>query len=95
MERPRLSKGLHIARSGVYWPKAPANDNDLALMRRVDEFYLQYPFFCSRRMAALLSENGERVNRKRVQRLMRQMGIAAIELKPNTSKPAPEHKIYL
>ncbi len=85
---------LHIARSGVYRPKAPANDNDLALMRRIDELYLQYPFLGSRRMAAMLSENGVRVNRKRVQRLMRQMGIAALGPKPKTSKPAPGHKIY-
>jgi putative transposase len=85
---------LHTARSGVYRPKAPANDNDLALMRRIDELYLQYPFLGSRRMAAMLSENGARVNRKRVQRLMRQMGIAALGPKPKTSKPAPGHKIY-
>lgn len=85
---------LHIARSGVYRPKAPANDNDLALMRRIDELYLQYPFLGSRRMAAMLSENGARVNRKHVQRLMRQMGIAALGPKPKTSKPAPGHKIY-
>jgi putative transposase len=85
---------LHIARSGIYRPKAPANDNDLALMRRIDELYLQYPFLGSRRLAAMLSENGGRVNRKRVQRLMRQMGIAALGPKPKTSKPAPGHKIY-
>jgi putative transposase len=84
---------LHIARSGVYRPKAAANDNDLALMRRIDELYLQYPFLGSRRMAAMLSENGARVNRKRMQRLMRQMGIAALGPKPKTSKPAPGHKV--
>lgn len=85
---------LHIARCGIYRRKAAANDNDLALMRRIDELYLQYPFLGSRRMAAMLSENGARVNRKRVQRLMRQMGIAAPGPKPKTSKPAPGHKIY-
>lgn len=85
---------LHIARSGVYRPTAAANDNDLALMRRIDALYLQYPFLGSRRMAAMLSENGARVNRKHVQRLMRQMGIAALGPKPKTSKPAPRHKIY-
>jgi putative transposase len=96
---PRLSirrqcAMLHIARSGIYRPKAPANDNDLALMRRMDELYLKYPFLGSRRMAAMLSENGARVNRKRVQRLMRQMGIAALGPRPKTSKPAPGHKVY-
>jgi putative transposase len=85
---------LHVARSSVYRPKAPANDNDLALMRRIDELYLQYPFLGSRRMAGMLSENGARVNRKRVQRLMRQMGIEALGPKPKTSKPAPGHKVY-
>jgi putative transposase len=74
--------------------KGAGNDVDLALMRRIDELYLQYPFLGSRRMAALLSENGARVNRKRVQRLMRQMGIEALGPKPKTSKPAPGHKIY-
>jgi putative transposase len=96
---PRLSirrqcAVLHIARSSVYRPKAAANDNDLALMRRIDELYLQYPFLGSRRMAAMLSENGARVNRKRVQRLMRQMGIVALGPKSKTSKPAPGHKVY-
>jgi putative transposase len=90
----RQCAALHIARSGVYRPKAPANDNDLALMRRIDELYLQYPFLGSRRMAAMLSENCAPINRKRVQRLMRQMGIAALGPKPKTSKPAPGHKIY-
>src|ERR1700757_2171599 len=85
---------LHTARSGVYRPKKPANDNDLALMRRIDELYLQHPFLGSRRIAFMLSENGDRVNRQRAQRLMRQMGIAALGPKPNTSKPAPGHKIY-
>jgi putative transposase len=90
----RQCVALHIARSSVYRPKAAANDNDLALMRRIDELFLQYPFLGSRRMAAMLSENGARVNRKRVQRLMRKMGIAALGPKPKTSKPAPGHKIY-
>jgi putative transposase len=85
---------LHVARSSVYRPKAPANDNDLALMRRIDELYLQYPFLGSRRMAGMLSENGARVNRKRVQRLMRQIRIAALGPRPKTSKPAPGHKVY-
>lgn len=85
---------LHIARSSVCRLKVPANDNDLALMRRIDELYLQYPFLGSRRMATMLSENGARVNRKRVQRLMRQMGLAALGPKPKTSKPPPGHKVY-
>ena len=85
---------LGIARSGVYRKPPPANDNDLALMRRIDELYTAWPFLGSRRMTALLRAEGQRVNRKRVQRLMRQMGIAALGPKPRTTKPAPGHKIF-
>ncbi len=60
---------LGIARSGVYRPPRPANDNDLALMRRIDELFIAWPFLGSRRMTALGP-------------------------KPNTTKPAPGHKIY-
>jgi putative transposase len=63
-------------------------------MRRIDELCLRHPFLGSRRIAGMLSETGDRVNRKRVQRLMRQIGIAALGPKPNASKPAPGHKIY-
>jgi putative transposase len=69
---------LGVARSGVYRPPRPANDNDLALMRRLDELFTAWPFLGSRRMAALLRAEGQSVNRKHVQRLMRQMGIAAL-----------------
>jgi putative transposase len=85
---------LGVAGSGVYRVNKPADDADLARMRRIDELDLQHPFLGSRRIAVMLSENGDRVNRKRVQRLMRQMGIAALGPKPNSSKPAPGHKIY-
>ena len=72
----------------------PANDNDLDLMRRIDELFTAWPFLGSRRMVAMLKAEGLTVNRKRVQRLMRKMGIAALGPKPNTSKPAPGHKIF-
>jgi putative transposase len=85
---------LGIARSGVYRPSRAANDNDLGLMRRLDELFTQWPFLGSRRLARMLRNEGQRINRKRVQRLMRQMGIAALGPKPRTSKPAPGHKIY-
>ena len=85
---------LGIARSGVYRPPRPANDDDLALMRRIDELFTAWPFLGSRRMTAMLKAEGLKVNRKRVQRLMRKMGIAALGPKPNTTKPAPGHKIY-
>ena len=85
---------LGVTRSGVYRALRPANDNDLLLMRRIDELYTAWPFLGSRRMTALLGGEGCRVNRKRVQRLMRRMGIAALGPKPRTTKPAPGHKIF-
>src|ERR1700744_3443946 len=85
---------LGVARAGVYRVPPPANDNDLLLMRRLDELYMAWPFLGSRRMTALLRAEGHKVNRKRVQRLMRQMGIAALGPKPRTTKPAPGHKIF-
>ena len=85
---------LGVARSGVYRAPRPANDNDLLLMRRLDELYTAWPFLGSRRMTALLRAEGHPVNRKRVQRLMRRMGIAALGPKPRTTKPAPGHKIF-
>ncbi len=63
-------------------------------MRRIDPVFVAWPFYGSRRIAATLSTGGEKVNRKRVQRLMRVMGIAALGPKPRTSKPGPGHKIY-
>ena len=69
---------LGVARSGVYRPRTPPNDNDAALMRWIDELFTAWPFLGSRRMTAMLRGEGVFVNRKRVQRLMRLMGIAAL-----------------
>jgi putative transposase len=85
---------LGVARSGVYRPPRPANDNAVALMRRIDELFTAWPFLGSRRLTALLRAEGQAVNRKRVRRLMREMGIAALGPKPRTTKPAPGHKIF-
>jgi putative transposase len=85
---------LGIARSGVYRLPRPANDDDLALMRRIDELFTRWPFLGSRRMAAMLRAEGQAISRKRVQRLMRLMGIVALGPKPRTTKPAPGHKIF-
>lgn len=85
---------LGVARSSVYRPARPANDNDLVLMRRIDELFTAWPFYGSRRLTATLRAEGRVINRKRVQRLMRLMGIAALGPKPNTSKPAPGHKVF-
>jgi putative transposase len=85
---------LNLARSGVYRPKPVIGAGDLALMRRIDELHLQLPFYGSRRMTFELNKEDRGVNRKRVQRLMRVMGIEALVPRPGTSKPAPGHKIY-
>jgi putative transposase len=85
---------LKIARSTLYYQPAPMDPEDLALMRRMDELYTAAPFYGSRRMVAVLRRDGWRVNRKRVRRLMRLMGLEAIYQKPTTSKGHPEHKVY-
>jgi putative transposase len=85
---------LNLARSGVYRSKPVTGADDLALMRRIDELHLELPFYGSRRMMFELNKEGRRVNRKRVQRLMRVMGIEALVPRPGTSKAAPGHKIY-
>ena len=86
---------LTVARSSVYRLSAPATDaDDLAMIKHIDELFLQWPFLGSRRLARMLRDEGHAINRKRVQRLMRVMGITALGPRPNTSKPAPGHKIY-
>ena len=85
---------LKVARSTLYYRPAPVSDDDLAVMRRLDEQYLVTPFYGARRMAAVLRRDGLVVNRKRIRRLMRVMGIEAIYQKPNTSRRHPEHKVY-
>jgi len=85
---------LKVPRSTLYYTPKPVSDDDLTLMRRIDEIYMKWPFYGSRRMVEEL--RGERwdVNRKRVRRLMRLMGIEAIYQKPNTSRKHLAHKIY-
>jgi|GraSoiStandDraft_50_1057286.scaffolds.fasta_scaffold276569_2 putative transposase len=85
---------LGIARSGVYRLPRPANDEDLTLLRRIDELFTRWPFLGSRRMTAMLRAEGQAINRKRVQRLMRWMGIVALGPKPRTTKPALGHAMF-
>jgi putative transposase len=85
---------LQVARSTLYYQPVPASADDLAVMRRIDELHLEYPFYGSRRMAVVLRDDGWVVNRKRAQRLMRVMGLEAIYQKPSTSRPHPDHKVY-
>jgi putative transposase len=90
----RQCRMLGLARSGVYRKPGPANDNDLEAMRRIDALFTARPFFGARRIAKTLSEDGLPIDRKRVRRLMRKMGIEALGPKPRTTQPAPGHKIY-
>jgi putative transposase len=85
---------LSISRSTVYYEPRPISDEDLWLMRRLDELHLNYPFAGSRMLRGLLWQQGLEVGRRHIKTLMKRMGIEAIYRKPNTSKPAPGHKIY-
>ena len=85
---------LEVSRGSVYRRPAPVSTEDLRLMELIDRQYLARPFYGSRRMTARLNSQGFPVNRKRVQRLMRRMGLVAIYQRPNTSKAAPEHIKY-
>jgi putative transposase len=85
---------LKIARSTLDYQPTPVDPDDLALMRRMDELYLDSPFYGSRRMVAVLRREGVVSNRKRVRRLMRVMGLEAIYQKPNTSQGHPDLKVY-
>ena len=84
---------LGVARSTIYY-KPVVDSYNLKLMHLIDEQYTKTPFYGSRRMREALKRKGYKVNRKRVQRLMRLMGIEAIYPKRNLSKPSPGHKIY-
>jgi putative transposase len=90
----RQAELLQLSRSSVYYRPQPVSSVDLAVMRRVDELHLNYPFAGSRMLRDLLRAEGVAIGRQRVATMMRRMGIAAIYRRPNTSKPAPGHKIY-
>ena len=90
----RQARALGISRGSIYYLPRPVSDADLALMRRIDELHLEYPFAGSRMLKGLLNDEGHEVGRCHVSTLMKRMGVAAIYRRPNTSKPAPGHKIY-
>jgi putative transposase len=85
---------LRVGRSGLYYEPVQDSTEDLALMRRLDELHMKWPFYGSRKLTLELRAEGHEINRKRVQRLMRQMGIESVAPKPDTSRPAPEHPVY-
>ena len=90
----RQAELLNISRSNVYYLPQAVPDADLALMRRMDELHLNYPFAGARMLSAMLRLEGMVAGRKHVGTLMEKMGIEAIYRKPNTSKPHPAHRIY-
>ena len=85
---------LGFCRSSYYYQCQPETAENLSLMRRLDELHLEHPVYGSRKLTVLLRQEGLGVNRKRVVRLLRLMGIEAIYAKPRTSLPEPGHQIY-
>ena len=85
---------LEISRSTVYYQPRPVSADDLWLMRQIDELHLNYPFAGSRMLRDLLAHQGLGVGRRHIKTLMRRMGVEAIYRRPNTSMPAPGHRIY-
>jgi putative transposase len=83
---------LGLSRSGLYYESLGESEENLALMRLLDEQYTRTPFYGSRRMVAWLETQGLEVNRKRVSRLMTVMGIEAVYPKPKLSLPGEGHK---
>lgn len=83
-----------LARSGFYYEPVPESEENLAIMRRLDELNLEHPYYGSRRLGACLAREGWRINRKRLVRLMGLMGLAALYPKRNLSQPGDGHRIY-
>ena len=98
-DQPELSLSrqceiLAISRSSFYYTPKGESPANLALMRRIDELFLKYPFYGSRQVVRQLRREGIRIGRHRVRRLMRLMGLQAIYQAPRTSDPHPGHRIY-
>ena len=97
--RPALSLSrqcqlLRISRSSFYYQPTGEGPERLYLMKRIDQLYMQYPFYGSRQMVRHLGRDGWSVGRHRVRRLMRLMGLQTIFQAPRTSDPHPEHRVY-
>ena len=90
----RQAKALGISRGSLDYQPRPVSAADLALMRRMDELHLEYPFAGSRMLKGLLQSEGHKVGRLHVSTLMKRMGLEALYRRPNTSKPTPGHKVY-
>ena len=90
----RQCRLLSIGRSSLYYEPKGESAETLALMRRIDELFLKYPFYGARRMALHLRREGVRTGRRRAARLMSLMGLQAIYRAPRTSAPHPEHRVW-
>jgi putative transposase len=90
----KQAAALNISRGSLYYLPQPVSAADLMLMRRLDELHLEFPFAGSRLLRDLLAAEGCQIGRRHVTTLMRNMGIETVYRRPNTSKPAPGHKIY-
>jgi putative transposase len=90
----RQAQMLQLSRGSLYYRPRPVSPADLAIMRRIDELHLEYPFAGSRMLRDLLHDEGVTIGRQHVATLMKRMRIEAIYRRPNTSKPTPGHKIY-
>jgi putative transposase len=90
----RQAEVLNISRGSVYYLPRPVTAADLALMRRLDELHLEFPFAGSRMLRGLVAAEGCKVGRRHVKTLMQRMGIEALYRRPRTTKPEPGHKIY-
>ena len=98
-DHPQLSvvrqcKLLDLSRSTFYYQPEPVSPADLALMRRLDELHLRYPFFGSRKLTLFLKAEGFEVGRRQVVSLMRRMGLEALYRKPRTSLADKAHPVY-
>ena len=90
----RQAEVLNLARSSIYYQPRPVSAEDLAIMRRLDQLHLDFPFAGSRMLRDFLRAEGMKIGRCRVITLMRRMGIEALYRRPNTSKPAPGHLVF-
>jgi putative transposase len=90
----RQAKLLGISRSSVYYRPKPASQEEIDLLKRLDELFTENPMYGSRRLQVMLKREGILVGRHRIRRLMKKLGLWAVGPKPDTSKPHPEHKVY-
>src|SRR5438093_6163468 len=85
---------LSLSRSSLYYRAASPSATEVAAKHRIDELYLDYPYYGARRMAAQLQREGHSIDRKTARAYMKEMGLLAIYPGPNLSKPHPEHRVF-